>query len=65
LQILEKTILSALDVALKETPVRCWDTHKEGIGDWKHCKRMIHIKFGTKEVTHKCTGMSSLTDHVA
>jgi hypothetical protein len=35
-----------LDVALKETPMGWWETHKEGIEDWQHCKRLRQIKFG-------------------
>jgi hypothetical protein len=54
----------ALDVALRETPTRWWETHKEGIEDWQHCKRLMQIRFGTEEIMHKYTGMSSLTDHV-
>jgi hypothetical protein len=41
LQIHEHQRLLALDVALRETPVRWWETHKEGIEEWKHCKRLM------------------------
>jgi hypothetical protein len=35
LQISDQQRLLALDVALKETPARWWDAHKDGIRDWK------------------------------
>jgi hypothetical protein len=34
LQIPEQQILLALDVVLKATPTRWWDSHKEGIEYW-------------------------------
>jgi hypothetical protein len=34
LQIPKQQILLALDVVLKATPARWWDSHKEGIEDW-------------------------------
>jgi hypothetical protein len=64
LQIPEQQRLLALDVALRETPVRWWETHKEGIEDWKHCKRLMQIRFGTEDIMHKYTGMSDMKDHV-
>jgi hypothetical protein len=60
----QQKILLELDVALRETLERLWDTHKEGIGDWKHCKRMMLIRFGIGEIMHNNKGMISLTDHV-
>jgi hypothetical protein len=33
--------LLSLDVALRENPSIWWETHKEGIDNWKHCKRMM------------------------
>ena len=36
----------ALDIALKETPVRWWGTHKESLKEWEQVKRMMKIIFG-------------------
>jgi len=47
LQIPEHQRSLTLDVALREAPMRWWETHKEGIEDWQHCKRLMQIKFGT------------------
>jgi hypothetical protein len=65
LQIPKQTRLLALDVALISTPIRWWATHKEGIKDLQHCKRIMHIRFGIEKLMHKYTRMSDLKDHIA
>jgi hypothetical protein len=65
LKIPKQQILLELYVALRATPMIWWETHKEGIENWRHCKRLMQIKFEIEEVMHKYTGMSSLTNHVA
>jgi hypothetical protein len=48
-EVLENQRLLALDIALKETPARWWGVHKETIQGWYQSKRLLHIRFGTKQ----------------
>jgi hypothetical protein len=48
LKISYQQILLALDVALKVTPTRWWVAHKDGIRDWQQCRRLLQVRFGTK-----------------
>jgi hypothetical protein len=64
LHIPEQKRLLALDISLRANPVKWWETHNEGIYDWKHCKRLMQIKFGIEDIMHKYTGMSDLNYHV-
>ena len=42
----------ALDVALKATPVRWWETHKQTIHDSEQCHRLMMVHFGSVQVYH-------------
>jgi hypothetical protein len=59
--------LLALDFVLKATPTRWCATHNEGIEDWKHCRRLMQVRFGTEvEYTgHKYTRVGDPKDHIA
>jgi hypothetical protein len=41
--------LLSLYITLKDTPGRWWGAHKEKIKDWYQCKRLLCIRFGTKQ----------------
>ena len=47
---LELQRILALDVALKDTPTRQWETHKQMIYDWEQCNRLMIVHFGDVEV---------------
>jgi hypothetical protein len=47
-EVLENQRLLALDIALKETPIRWQGAHKEIVKDWHQCKRLLHIRFGAE-----------------
>jgi hypothetical protein len=47
LNIPKQQILLELDVVLKDTTGRWWDSHKEGIEDWSQCKIIMQVRFGT------------------
>jgi len=59
--------LLALDVVLKATPTRWWDSHKEGIKYWKQCKIIMQVRFGTEVeyIAQKYAGVSDPTNHIA
>ena len=42
----------ALDVALKATPARWWETHKQMNHDWGQCQRSMLVCFDDSEVYH-------------
>ena len=42
----------ALDVALKATPTRWWETHKQMIFNWEQCHRLMMVRFGDLKVYH-------------
>jgi hypothetical protein len=47
-EVMENKILLTLDIALKDTPAIWWGTHKENIGNWFQCKRLLHIRLNAK-----------------
>ena len=55
-----------LDVALKATPTRWWETHKQMIHGWKQCKRLMMVHFGDSEVYHagRYDGQNDPTHHL-
>jgi hypothetical protein len=55
-----------LDVVLKDTLARWWDSHKEGIVDWSQCRRTMQVRFGTdvENVEQKYIGVSDPTGHM-
>ena len=60
-EVLENHRLLALDLALKATPARWWDAHKETITDWYQCKRLLRIRFDAEQEyikKHKYQGTS-------
>jgi hypothetical protein len=65
LNVPKQQILLELDVSLIATIEIWWETHKEWIEDWKHCKRMMQIIFGMEYIMHKYTGMSDPKDHIS
>jgi hypothetical protein len=48
-EVMEKYRLIELDISLKDTPTRWWGTHKKNINNWFQCKRLLHIRFLTKQ----------------
>jgi hypothetical protein len=52
-EVLENQWILSLDISLKETPVRWWDSNKETIQDWYECKRLLCIRFGAKQGRNK------------
>jgi hypothetical protein len=48
LKILEKKRLLALDIVLKATLAIWWVAHKEAIEDWKQCRGLMQVRFGTE-----------------
>jgi hypothetical protein len=48
LQISDQQILLSLDVVLKVTLARWWVVHKDGIKYWQQCKKLLQVRFGTK-----------------
>jgi hypothetical protein len=44
-EVLENQIFLALDLALKATPAKWWDVHKETITDWYQSKQLLRIMF--------------------
>jgi hypothetical protein len=67
LHIPEQQILFAIDVVLKDTPSRWWDSHKERIEYWLQCKILMQVRFGNEvEYTaQKYTRVSNPIDHIA
>jgi hypothetical protein len=66
-EVLENQRLLALDIALKATPSIWWGAHKETIKDWYQCKRLVHIRFGTKQRRdqwHKYDGKGAPMGHL-
>ena len=39
--------LEVLDIALRATPARWWDAHKNTISSWPACQRLMGIRFGS------------------
>ena len=56
----------ALEEALKATPARWWENHKNSITGWSQCQRLMIIQFGDAELYHagKYDGQSSPKDHL-
>jgi hypothetical protein len=52
-EVLENHRLLALDISLKATPAIWLGAHKETIKDWYQCKKLLHIRFGTKQGRNK------------
>ena len=44
-KVLEPQRLLALDEALKDTPTRWWETHKNSIIGWSQCQRLLTVRF--------------------
>lgn len=41
----EAQIFHALDIALRSTPTRGWETHKGKLGNWEECTHMMRLRF--------------------
>jgi hypothetical protein len=57
-EVLENQRILALDITLKETPVRWWGEHKEIVKDWYQCKRLLRIRFGAEDGTNQLQKMT-------
>jgi hypothetical protein len=66
LDIHEKHRLLSLDVVLKATPGKWWDSYKEGIEDLSKCKILVQVRFGTEFVytVQKYRRVSDTKDHI-
>jgi len=66
LWVLEQQRLLAVNVVLKATLARWWNTHKEGMEDWLQCQKIMHVKFGIELENSVKTyiGIIDPTDHV-
>ena len=51
-KVFEPQRILALDVALKATLSRWWETHKRKIHDWEQCQRLMMVHFGDIEFYH-------------
>ena len=51
-KVLEPERILDLDLALKATPTRWWETRKWMIHDWEQCQRLMMVHFGDIEVYH-------------
>ena len=58
--------LSALEFALKATPVRWWGTHKISIIEWPQCRWLLEVRFGDEAttVTQRYTGLSDPVENM-
>lgn len=64
--VMEPQRLLALDVSLRDTPVRWWTAHKISINNWGQYKRLMTVRFEevAESITEHYSGLTNPREHI-